>query len=149
MPRAMNSVRLTVLLLLLSLSAKLCLAQDAPKEEFDAALMVSIGGLGGTSESTPPAATGGTWAAGTHAFGYSIGYRHQLNRLLSGAVTYVNQGHYDRHSYETNHHSRDDIQGQIFLGKRPSNGPFDFRVGAGGAYFSETDVTGTVGSAFV
>lgn len=145
----MNSVRLTVLLLVLFFSAGLCRAQDAPKREFDGALIVTIGGLGGSSERTPPAATGGTWAAGTHAFGYSVGYRQQLNRLLSGAVTYVNQGHYDRHSYETEHHSRDDIQGQIFVGKRPRNGPFDFKIGAGGAYYSETDVTGTVGNAFV
>ena len=135
----MKRVRLTFLISLSFFCAAVCFAQGS---DFDSAFVGGIGGLGGNFQKTPFSLSGGTWAAGTHTSAYSIGYRQQLNKTFSGAVTYVNQGHYDRHGYRTQHHSRDDIQAEILMGYRPKRGPLEFKIGAGGAYYSETDQTG-------
>jgi len=118
------------------------MAQDGERNRYDGAFIGGIGGLGGNSQKTPLSSTGGTWAAGTHTSVYSIGYRQELSRRLSGSVTYVNHGHYDRHGYSTEHHSRDDVQAEVFVGKRPKSGPLEFKIGGGPAYYSETDKTG-------
>jgi hypothetical protein len=138
----MSNVRLVLLFSLHFFCAVLCFAQDDKRTNYESALVGGIGGLGGNFQRTPLDITGGTWAVGTHTSAYSIGYRQQLNDKLSGSVTYVNQGHYDRHGYRTRHHSRDDIQVELSMSKRLRNGPVEFKVGGGGAYYSETDQTG-------
>jgi hypothetical protein len=118
------------------LLAAVCVAQTG---DFDRSLTISLGGLGGTTRQAPRGWTGGTWADNAHTFAYSFSYRQQLHRMLSGAVTYLNQGHYDD-GHRSLHHSRDDLQVELFVGKRPAGGPVEFRVGGGGAYYSETDL---------
>ena len=137
----MKNVRLTVALIVYCFYAGVCLAQEGEKTRYAGAVIGAFGGMGADSQKTAPGLTGGTWAAGTHSFAYSIGYRQQFHRMLSGSFTYLNQGHYDRHGYRTDHHSRDDVQVEVFLGKRPLDGPVEFRIGGGPAYSSETDKT--------
>jgi hypothetical protein len=134
----MKNARLAVLLIGHFLSTVVCFAQDGAKKQFESAVIGGVGGFGGTTQRNSYAWTGGTWAADTRTFAYSIGYRQQLRGVLSASVSYVNQGHYDRRS---DHHSRDDFQFELFLDKRPSAGPVEFRIGGGGAYYSETDRT--------
>jgi len=143
-----KNVRFTVLLGVHFSLVAVCLAQDGDRNRYDSAVIGGIGGLGGNFQQTPFGITGGTWATGTHTSAYSVGYRQQLRRLLSGSVTYVNHGHYDRHGYRTHHHSRDDIQVEFSVAKRPRRGPLEFRLGGGGAYYSETDQTGEGGDDF-
>jgi len=138
----MKNVRLALVLIVHCCCAGVCLAQDVEKNRYVGAVIGAFGGMGDDSQKTAPTLAGGTWAAGTHSFAYSIAYRQQFRPMLSGSFTYLNQGHYDRHGYGTDHHSRDDVQVEIFLGKRPRGGPVEFRIGSGPAYFSETDKTG-------
>src|SRR6187549_3017972 len=119
----MKRIRLAVVLIVHCFYAVVCLAQDGPGNHYDGAVIGGFGGVGGDSQRTAPGPTLGTWAAGTHSFVYAIGYRQQFRPALSGSFTYVNQGHYDRHGYNTDHHSRDDAQVEVFLGKRPAGGP--------------------------
>lgn len=119
----------------MQLLAVVCFAQaTAP----DRSLTLSLGGLGGTTRQPPRGWTGGTWADNAHTFAYSFSYREQLRGALSGAVTYLNQGHYDD-GHRSLHHSRDDFQVELFVGKRPAGGRLELRIGGGGAYYSETD----------
>lgn len=141
-------VPFTVLLSVHFSFVAVCLAQNVDRNRYDSAVIGGIGGLGGNFQQTPFGMTGGTWATGTHTSAYSVGYRQQLSRALSGSVTYVNHGHYDRHGYRTDHHSRDDIQVDLSIGKRPNRGPLEFRIAGGGAYYSETDHTGEGGDDF-
>jgi hypothetical protein len=138
----MKNVQLIILLSVHCFCGGVCVAQQRPDSPVTSAFIAGIGGLGGNFQRTPLNVTGGTWAAGTHTSAYSIGYRQQLSRRLSGSVTYINQGHYDRHSFQTRHHSRDDIQVELAMSKRPRSGPMEFRLGGGGGYYSETDQTG-------
>lgn len=137
----MKNVRLAVVLLTHCFFAGVCLGQDG-------AVIGAFGGLGDTPQKTAPGWAGGTWAAGTHSFAYSIGYRQDLRRRLSASFTYVNQGHYDRHGYGTDHHSRDDAQVELLFAQRPGGGPVEFRFGGGPAYYSETDKSENLAGAF-
>lgn len=117
------------------LLAAVCVAQN---NELDRSLTINLGGLGGTTREPPRGWTGGTWVDHAHTFAYSFSYRQRLHPKLSGAVSYLNQGHYDD-GHRSLHHSRDDLQVELFVGKRPAGGPVEFRIGGGGAYYSETD----------
>ena len=138
----MRTFQLAVLLTLHCCAAALCFAEDGEGQKFGGAMVGGIGGPGGTPQSSPSWASGGTWATGAHSFGYFVGYREELHRLFSGSITYVNQGHYDRHGHSTPHHSRDDIQAEFLVGKRLADSRFDFKLGGGAAYYSETDIVG-------
>jgi hypothetical protein len=129
-----------ILLTMLFWCAPWCMAQEDTR--YDGALIGGIGGLGGNSRKTPLDVTGGTWAVGTHTSVYSIGYRQQLKEKFYGSVTYLNQGHYDRHGYRTRHHSRDDVQVELSIAKRLGESRWEINAGGGAAYYSETDQTG-------
>ncbi len=144
----MRNIRLAVVLFLPCFSLEVCLGQDVSRNDYQRAVIGAFGGLGDTPQKTAPDLTGGTWAVGTHSFAYSITYRQELRRRLSGSFTYVNQGHYDRHGFRTSHHSRDDAQVELLFAQRPFGGPVEFRIGGGPAYYSETEKTGDGAASF-
>ncbi len=134
-----SSPKAMLLALTLLFESLPCRAQDDP---FLGAVTVAVGGLGGTTRERPASWSGGTWAAGTHSLAYAVGYRQRLHGSLSGSLTYLNQGHYDD-DRRSNHHSRDDLQVELLVGKRPLDGRVEFNIGGGFAYYSETDRTGS------